>query len=55
MALQPVRCEIHGKPLYYWALNDRTKSPRGSVEKRETGARERNQAFRHSRRFDPQT
>ena len=55
MARQPVGREIHEKPLFYWAFVERTKSPRGSVEKRKTGVRERNQAFRHSRKFGRQT
>jgi len=55
MALQPVGCEFHEKPLFYWAFLDRTKMARGSVEKRETGVRERPAAFKLSRGFGRQT
>jgi len=55
MPPQPVSHEIHENPLFYWAFIDRTKSPRGSVEKRETEARERSEVFWHSRTFGRQT
>lgn len=55
MALQPVGHEIYEKPLFYWAFVDRTKSARGSVEKREAGDRERREAFGQSRGFGRQT
>ena len=55
MALQPVGHEIHEKPLFYWAFVERTKSPRGSVEKRETADREHNEVTGHSRGFGRQT
>jgi len=37
MALQPVGHGFHENPLFYWAFVERTKSARGSVEKREAG------------------
>ena len=49
------RREIHEKPLFYWAFVERTKTPRGSVGKRETGVRERVEAFWHSHKFGRQT
>ena len=55
MALQPVGYEIHEKPLFYWAFVDRTKSARDSVEKRETGVRERIEVIGRSRKFGRQT